>query len=150
MKSKYHRWRIYRHQYPRDPASIPQKTSLVKMPSASLHSNYQQGTALEKDPGMRRVLELMIASKKPLVGFECLLDITFTFGSMYDYLQEQLADFIPFLHERIPTLVDLKVFSYDCLLCDQVILKEPAMKAIFTEISSLVNAFHIVCSFRFS
>lgn len=133
VKSKYHRWRIYRHQYTRDPASIPQKTSLVKMPSASLHSNYQQGTALEKDPGMRRVLELMIASKKPLVGFECLLDITFTFGSMYDYLQEQLADFIPFLHERIPTLVDLKV-----------ILKEPAMKAIFTEISSLVNAFHIV------
>ncbi|KAK8793431.1 hypothetical protein WA158_004790 [Blastocystis sp. Blastoise] len=135
VRPKNQRWRIYRHQISRDIAYIPPRSDLARGLSVPLHTNLQQGTELEKEPGMRRVIELIIASKKPLVGFECLLDIMFLIGDIYDYLSEDVGTFVDYIHQRIHTLVDMKV-----------ILKDPEIQNIFTLFPSLSSCYSVVNS----
>ena len=60
--------------------------------------------------GVRIVVEAVLDSHKPLIGFQGLGDLTYMLGGIYQELPPRLADFLRFM-ERVDVFVDLKLVA---------------------------------------
>lgn len=57
--------------------------------------------------GVRRVVEAILESKKPLVGFQTMGDVMYMLGGIYKELPRTLVEFLEMM-EEVELLVDLK------------------------------------------
>ncbi|XP_049850795.1 poly(A)-specific ribonuclease PARN-like [Schistocerca gregaria] len=66
---------------------------------------------LEQEIGFRHVIDLMVDSKKPIVGHNMFLDIAHIYHSFFEPLPEDPDEFAHSFHEKFPAVLDLKVLS---------------------------------------
>jgi poly(A)-specific ribonuclease len=67
--------------------------------------------------GFRRILDALIALKKPIVGHNCLLDFLHIHDKLMGKLPATLDDFTSGLHEAFPRIFDSKVINRHLLPC---------------------------------
>ena len=82
--------------------------------------------------GVRIVVEAMLDSHKPLIGFQGMGDLTYMLGGIYHELPPRLVDFLRFM-ERVEVFVDLK------LVAEMVALRDENLGSL-----SLSNAYQAV------
>ena len=58
--------------------------------------------------GVRRIVEAILQSQKPLIGFQAMGDLAFMIGGIYRELPKRLVDFLVMI-EELKVLVDMKV-----------------------------------------
>lgn len=69
----------------------------------------QQSITLKQKIGMRRIYKLMINSKVPLIGHNCLFDIMFMLESFDSILPSTLNEFTQLISTRFPYIFDTKI-----------------------------------------
>lgn len=69
---------------------------------------------VSKAVGIRRVLELISGKHLPLVGFEMLNDLMFSYHWCVDRLPEKCQSFVTSMAQDFPLVVDVKVGDGGC------------------------------------
>ena len=69
---------------------------------------------VSKAVGLRRVLELLSGKRLPLVGFEMLNDLMFSYHWCVDRLPEKCQNFVTSLACDFPLIIDVKVSAWAC------------------------------------
>ena len=64
-----------------------------------------------KHAGVRIIVEAMLRSQKPLIGFQAIGDLAYMIGGIYKELPRKLEDFLKMMEEEIRVLVDLKAIT---------------------------------------
>lgn len=82
--------------------------------------------------GVRIVVEEILNSHKPLIGFQGMGDLTYMLGGIYQELPPRLADFLRFM-ERLDVFVDLKLVA-----------ELPSLREENLSLLSLSNAYQAV------
>ena len=77
---------------------------VTKRPNQPILQNTPE---IARHAGVRRVVEAILASRKPLIGFQAMGDIMYMIGGIYRELPARLTDFLR-LMENVDLLVDLK------------------------------------------
>lgn len=60
--------------------------------------------------GVRHVVEAIISSHKPLIGFQVMGDLVYMLGGIYEELPPRLTDFLQRM-EELDVVVDLKAIT---------------------------------------
>ena len=61
--------------------------------------------------GVRIIVEAILRSRKPLIGFQAIGDLAYMIGGIYKELPRKIEDFLKMMEEEIPVLVDLKAIA---------------------------------------
>ena len=86
--------------------------------------------------GVRIVVEAILNSHKPLIGFQGMGDLTYMLGGIYQELPPRLADFLRFM-ERVDVFVDL-----------ELVAELPSLREENLGLLSLSNAYEAVGVWR--
>ena len=81
---------------------------LKKKPSETVS---RQEPDICKHAGVRIIVEAMLQSKKPLIGFQAIGDLAYMIGGLYKELPRKIEDFLKMMEEEIRVLVDLKAIT---------------------------------------
>jgi poly(A)-specific ribonuclease len=66
---------------------------------------------IEEEVGFRRVVELLINSKKPLLGHNCNLDLIHLIDKFYSPVPKDYEKYKKLLHQAFPLIIDTKYLS---------------------------------------
>ena len=64
-----------------------------------------------KHAGVRIIVEAMLRSRKPLIGFQAIGDLAYMIGGLYKELPRKIEDFLKMMEEEVRVLVDLKAIT---------------------------------------
>lgn len=110
------------------------KTNLLEEVKDGLH---QQARRKVKDAvGFRRVIDLLSAEKKLIVGHNCFLDMAHVYHKFFGPLPSTAEEFVSNIHSSFPHIVDTKI-----LLNTNKGLQKLMKKAS----TSLASAFSLLC-----
>ena len=85
--------------------------------------------------GVRTVVEAILQSRKPLVGFQTMGDLAFMIGSIYKALPRRLEGFFALMKE-LHVLVDLKtILGLECL--QDLNLKQKSLSEAFGRLKEM-------------
>lgn len=96
--------------------SAPGFIKIVKKPEDEIlklksDNKFVKDTAM-KILGFTKVFRAMVASKKPIIGHNCLTDFMFLFDKCYKALPKDLKTFKCELHELFPIIFDTKQVKF--------------------------------------
>ncbi|KAK9673737.1 hypothetical protein RND81_12G185800 [Saponaria officinalis] len=110
------------------------KTKLLKEVKDGLHQ--QAIRKVEAAVGFRRVIDLLSAEKKLIVGHNCFLDMAHVYHKFFGPLPSTVEEFVSNLHKSFPHIIDTKLL----LNADNGL--QQLMKKAST---SLASAFSMMC-----
>ena len=71
-----------------------------------------------KHAGVRHIVEAILTSQKPLIGYQALGDIVYMLGGMYRELPAKLTDFLQQM-EELKVLIDLKTIVMNDIMKEE-------------------------------
>lgn len=80
------------------------RITVTKLPNETISPSVPE---VCRHAGVRRVVEAMLQSRKPLVGFQTMGDVMYMLGGIYKELPRTLLEFLEMMKE-VDLLVDLK------------------------------------------
>ncbi len=63
---------------------------------------------LESQVGLTAIIDMIVSSKKIVVGHNCVLDLAFIIGSCLESLPDNVEQYLPMMHKYFPFLFDTK------------------------------------------
>lgn len=84
------------------------KRTRISVPRLTCKTVEQLIPDYEQHAGVRMVVERILQSNKPLIGFQSFGDLVYMLGGIYSELPVHLRDFIQFIDNHIKLLIDLK------------------------------------------
>lgn len=86
---------------------------LEKTAQAALLAEQQDlsDAVLDEQVGFRKVLDMLIALKKPIVGHNCFLDLCHVYQKFIEPLPESVIEFKEKMHMLFPTVFDTKFIA---------------------------------------
>ena len=68
---------------------------------------------MDKNGGFQTIIEMLISSKKPIIGHNCMIDFMILYNEFIEPLPQSAQEFKRKLHEFFPVIFDTKFITYE-------------------------------------